>query len=126
MIPRPHIDWFALAPVDALLAGSAIALLSAVLVPRPWRKDVASAFCALGYTVALGFAIALYVRSAHPHGVVADVFRRDRLTELAGIIVAATGLLATAISYRERWREDHVGEYYALLDRKSTRLNSSH
>src|SRR5207253_7689684 len=73
------------------------------------------AFCALGYTVALGFAVALYVRSAHPHGVVADVFRRDRLTELAGIIVAGSGLLATAISYRERWREDHVGEYYALL-----------
>src|SRR5437667_4646458 len=115
MIPRPHIDWFALAPMNALLAVSAIALLSAVLVPRPWRKGVASAFCALGYAVALGFAIALYIRSAHPHGVVADVFRRDRLTELAGIIVAGTGLLATAISYRERWREDHVGEYYALL-----------
>src|SRR5207253_4814365 len=101
--------------LNALLAVSAIALLSAVLVPRPWRKGVASAFCALGYTVALGFAVALYVRSAHPHGVVADAFRRDRLTELAGIIVAGTGLLATAISYRERWREDHVGEYYALL-----------
>ena len=115
MIPRPHIDWFALAPMNALLAASAIALLSAVLVPRRWRKGIASAFCALGYTVALGLAIALYVRSAHPHGVVADVFRRDRLTELAGVIVAGSGLLATAISYRERWREDHVGEYYALL-----------
>ena len=52
MIPRPHIDWFALAPMNALLAASAIALLSAVLVPRPWRKGVASTFCALGYAVA--------------------------------------------------------------------------
>ncbi len=115
MIPRPHVDWFALAPVNALLAAAALALLCAVLVPRSSRKPVAATLCALGYAVAFGFAIALYVRSAHGHGVVADAFRRDRLTELAGIIVAGSGLLATAISYRERWREDHVGEYYALL-----------
>jgi NADH-quinone oxidoreductase subunit N len=115
MIPRPHVDWFALAPVNSLLAATAIALLSAVLVPRPWRKGVAASFCAVGYSVAIGFAIALYVRSAQPHGVVVNAFSRDRLTELAGIIVAGSGLLATAISYRERWREDHVGEYYALL-----------
>jgi NADH-quinone oxidoreductase subunit N len=115
MIPRPHIDWFALAPMNALLLASAIALLSAVLVPRSWRKGVASGLCALGYLAAFGFAVALYVRSAHPQGVVADAFSRDRLTALAAMIVAGTGLLATAISYRERWREDHVGEYYALL-----------
>jgi NADH-quinone oxidoreductase subunit N len=115
MIPRPHVDWFALAPVNSLLAASALALLCAVLVPRSARKQAAATFCALGYAVALGFAVALYVRSAHGHGVVADAIRRDRLAELAGMIVAGTGLLATAISYRERAREDHAGEYYALL-----------
>ena len=115
MIPRPHVDWFALAPVNSLLAVSALALLCAVLVPRSARKPVAAALCALGYAVAFGLAIALYVRSAHGHGVVADAIRRDRLAELAGTIVAGTGLLATAISYRERSRADHVGEYYALL-----------
>ncbi|HEU5277565.1 MAG TPA: NADH-quinone oxidoreductase subunit N [Gaiellaceae bacterium] len=112
---RPHIDWFALAPVNTLLAAAALALLSAVLVPRRARKPVAATLSALGYAVAFGFAVALYVKSAHGHGVVADAFRRDRLTELAGIIVAGSGLLATAISYRERGRGDHVGEYYALL-----------
>jgi NADH-quinone oxidoreductase subunit N len=115
VIPRPHVDWFALAPVNALLAATALALLAAVLVPQRTRKPVAATLCAIGYAVAFGFAIALYVRSAHGHGVVADEFRRDRLAELAGMMVAGSGLLATAISYRERWREDHVGEYYALL-----------
>jgi NADH-quinone oxidoreductase subunit N len=115
VIDRPQIDWFALAPVNSLLAASALALLCAVAVPRPWRKPVTATLCALGYGVALGFAIALFERSAEGHGVVANAFMRDRLAALAGIIVAGSGLLATAISYRERWREDHVGEYYALL-----------
>jgi NADH-quinone oxidoreductase subunit N len=115
MIPRPHIDWFALAPVDSLLAATALALLCAVLVPRAWRKPLAAAICGLGYAAAFGFAIALYVRSAHGSGVVADAVRRDRLAELAALIIAGSGLLATALSYSERWREDHIGEYYALL-----------
>jgi NADH-quinone oxidoreductase subunit N len=115
VIPRPHVDWFALAPVNALLLATAIALLCAVLVPRSWRKPLSATICALGYAIALGFAIAVYVRSAHGHGVVAEAFRRDRFAELATMIVAGTGLLAVGISYRERAREDHAAEYYSLL-----------
>ncbi|TML18604.1 MAG: NADH-quinone oxidoreductase subunit N [Actinobacteria bacterium] len=115
MIQRPHIDWFALAPVNALLAAAAIALLAAVLVPRRARRTTAATVCALGYAVAFGFAIALYVRSAHGHGVVADAIRRDRFAELAQMIVAGAGVLATGISFRERMRDNHVAEYYALL-----------
>ncbi len=112
---RPQVDWFALAPVNALLLAAALALLCAVLVPRPWRKDVSAALCAAGYAVAFGFAVALYVRSAQGHGIVADAIRRDRFAELAGMIVAGSGLVAVGISYRERAREDHVAEYYSLL-----------
>jgi NADH-quinone oxidoreductase subunit N len=115
VIDRPHIDWLALGPMNSLLLAAALALLCSVLIPGTWRKPAAATLCALGYAVALGLAIALYVRSAQANGVVADALRRDRLAELATIIVAGSGLLATAISYRERWREDHVGEYYALL-----------
>ena len=115
MIHRPHVDWFALAPVNALLATAAIALLTAVLVPRRARRTTAAVVCALGYAVAFGFAIALYVRSAHGIGVVADAIRRGRFTELAQLVVAGAGLLATGISFRERMRDDHVAEYYALL-----------
>jgi NADH-quinone oxidoreductase subunit N len=115
VIDRPHIDWFALAPVNALLLAAALALLCAVLVPPAWRKPTAAVLCGLGYAAAFGLAIALYVRSAHAHGVVVDALRRDRLAELATIIVAGSGLLATAISYKERGHKGHVGEYYALL-----------
>ena len=115
MIPRPHVDWFALAPVNSLLAATGLALLCAVLAPASARKAVTATLCGLGYATALGFAVALYVKSAHGHGVVVDAFRRDRLAELTAIIVAGSGILATAVSYRERWREDHIGEYYALL-----------
>src|SRR5438552_1400804 len=115
MIQRPHVDWFALAPVNALLLAAALALLCAVLVPRARRQEIAATFCALGYAAAFGLAVALYVRSAHGHGVVADALRRDRLAELATLLVAGSGLLAVGISYREHAREAHVGEYYALL-----------
>jgi NADH-quinone oxidoreductase subunit N len=115
MIQRPHVDWFALAPVNALLAAAAIALLCAVLVPRASRRPTAAIVCAIGYAVAFAFAIALYVRSAHGHGVVADAIRRDRFTELAQLIVAGTGVLATAVSVRERMADEHVAEYYSLL-----------
>jgi NADH-quinone oxidoreductase subunit N len=115
MIARPHVDWFALAPVNALLLATGVTLLCAVLVPRPWRKGVSASVCAVGYAVAFGFAVALYVKSAHGHGVVADAFRRDRLAELATMLVAGAGLLTIGVSYRERAREDHAAEYYSLL-----------
>ncbi|MFL5981591.1 MAG: NADH-quinone oxidoreductase subunit N [Gaiellaceae bacterium] len=115
MIPRPHVDWFALAPVNALLVATGIALLCAVLVPRSWRRGIAATVCALGYAAAFGFAIALFVRSAHGHGVVADAFQRDRLAQLATMILAGSGLLAVGVSFRERAREDHAAEYYSLL-----------
>jgi len=115
VIPRPHVDWFALAPVNALLLATGIALLCAVLVPRRWRKGVAATVCALGYAVAFGFAVALYVKSAHGHGVVADAFRRDRLAQLATMILAGSGLLTIGLSYGGRDRDDHAAEYYSLL-----------
>ena len=115
MIHRPHVDWFALAPVNTLLLAAGLALLTAVLVPRKARRPVGASLCALGYAAGFGFAIAVYVRSAHGTGVIADAIRRDRWAALAQIIVAGAGLVATGISYRERSRDDHVGEYYALL-----------
>jgi NADH-quinone oxidoreductase subunit N len=115
VIPRPHVDWFALAPVIALLAAAAIALLSAVLVPARTRRTFTSVVCAAGYAVAFAFAVALYVRSGHGIGLIADSMRRDRFAELAQMIVAGTGVLTVGISLRERMTDEHVAEYYALL-----------
>jgi NADH-quinone oxidoreductase subunit N len=89
--------------------------MAAVLLPRRARRTTGAALCALGYATAFGFAIALYVRGAHGAGVVADALRRDRYSALAQMIVAGAGLLATGVSFRERMRDDHVAEYYALL-----------
>jgi NADH-quinone oxidoreductase subunit N len=116
VIDRPHIDWFALAPINALLAAAALALLCAVLVPRSWRRPLAASLCVVGYAVAFGFAVALYVRSAQAQGVVVDAMERDRLAEFATMVLAGSGILATAISYNSgRSRDEHVAEYYALL-----------
>jgi NADH-quinone oxidoreductase subunit N len=114
MIHRPPVDWFALAPINALLAATGLALLVAVLVPRRSRRTTATIVCALAYAVAFGFAVALYVRSAHAHGVVANAIVRDRYAALAQMIVAGAGLLAVGISTNAR-REEHASEYYALL-----------
>jgi NADH-quinone oxidoreductase subunit N len=115
VIQRPHIDWFALAPMTALFAAGALALMAAVLVPRRARRTTGAVVCALGYAVAFGFAIALYARSPHAHGVIADSLRRDRFGQFAQMILAASGVLAVGVSFRERMRDDHVAEYYALL-----------
>jgi NADH-quinone oxidoreductase subunit N len=115
VIPRPHVDWFALAPINALLAAAMIALLAAVLVRPRARRAFAAGVCALGYAVALGFAIALYVKTPHGHAIIAGSMQRDRFGEFAQMIVAATGILAIGVSVRERMTDEHVAEYYALL-----------
>jgi NADH-quinone oxidoreductase subunit N len=115
MIHKPPVDWFALSPTLALLAAAGILLLVAVLVPRGVRKLVSAAVCGAGFAAAFGLAIAVADRSAHGQAVVADAIFRDRWSATTAVILAGCGLVATAISYGERWREDHIGEYYALL-----------
>ena len=115
MIHKPHIDWFALSPSLALLAASGVLLMVAVLVPKKLRKPVAAIVCGAGFVAALVFGIALDDKSPHAAIIVADSMFRDRWAALAQIIIAGCGIVAVLISYGERWREEHVGEYYALL-----------
>ncbi len=115
MIHRPSVDWFALAPVFALLGASGVALLAAVLMPVRTRKPFAASVTALGYVGAGVAAGLLYWKSADGHPVVSDAFMRDRWTALATIVIAGTGFLAVLVSYAQRARAEHVAEYYALL-----------
>ena len=115
MIHKPHVDWFALAPTNALLVAAGAALLWAVIAPRRARKGGAAVLAGAGFVAAFVFAAFLYSRSAHGAGVVADALRRDRWAALAELIVAGSGLLAIPIAYRERTREEHAGDFYALL-----------
>ena len=115
MIHRPHVDWFALAPSNSLLVAAGILLLGAVLVPRDRRKPFSAVVCAAGYVTSLVWAALLFSHSAHGEAIVGAAIRRDRFAALAQLIVAGCGLVAVGISYGERWRETHIGEYYALL-----------
>jgi NADH-quinone oxidoreductase subunit N len=115
VIETPSVDWFALSPELAMLGAAGVALLGAVLVPRSWNKPLAVVACALGFAGGFVAAALLYWKSPEAQGVVADAVRRDRFGALAQMIVAGSGLLAVGISYSWRTREEHVGEYYALL-----------
>ena len=115
MIPRPHVDWFALAPILAMLGASGVLLLVAVLVPRVVRRPIAAVVCAIGFVTAFVLACFLDARSPDPTTVVADAMYRDRWGALAQVLIAGCGLVAVLLSYREPWRDEHVAEYYALL-----------
>ncbi|HEY6963169.1 MAG TPA: NADH-quinone oxidoreductase subunit N [Gaiellaceae bacterium] len=115
MISKPHVDWFALAPVLALLGASGLLLMVAVFVPRSARKPV-SAFLAFAGFVAAGiWAAFLDDRSPSAQALVHDSMFRDRWAALAQVILAGSGAIAVLVSYRERMRDDHVAEYYSLL-----------
>src|SRR5205814_9855490 len=44
-----------------------------------------------------------------------DAIVRDKWSALAQVLLAGAGAVAVLISYRERMRDEHVAEYYALL-----------
>jgi NADH-quinone oxidoreductase subunit N len=114
-IDTPSVDWFALSPTVAMTAAAGGLLMVAVFVPRDIRKLVAASLCGAGFVTA--FVLAIVVADESPDGgtAVADSIFRDRWAAVAQVLIAACGLFAVAISYGERWREEHVAEYYALL-----------
>src|SRR5881275_3528713 len=115
MIPRPHVDWFALAPELMLLGAMGFALMGPVLLPREHRRDFGALAAALGFAGAFVYAIVVYVHTPDVHSVIADSVRRDRFGALAQVIVCGAGLLTVGVSYTERMRDEHIAEYYAVL-----------
>ncbi len=115
MIHTPSVDWFAISPSLVALGAAAVCLLSGVLLPRWLLRPFAAFVCALGFIAGLFMASLLYWRSGTPSLEVADAIARDRYAAVAQLIVMGAGLLTIGVSYSARMREDHVGEYYALL-----------
>ena len=111
---KPHVDWLALAPVLALLAGMTLALLGSVIGPRSARRGLAAFWCFGGFVAAGVLSGFLFDRSANGGPITAESMSRDRLAALAAIIIAGAGAIAVLVSWGERRRE-HAGEYYALL-----------
>ena len=87
MIQRPHVDWFLLAPSNALLAASAICLLGAVLFPSGSRRAATAVVCAAGFITAFVFALLLFVKSPHAHQDIGLAVIRDRWGALSAMIV---------------------------------------
>jgi hypothetical protein len=71
VIDTPSIDWLALSPVLAPLAGAGIALLLSVVLPYGVRRAVAAFFGALGLLVGLILAAYVYWKSPDAQGIVA-------------------------------------------------------
>jgi NADH-quinone oxidoreductase subunit N len=115
MIDTPSVDWFALSPSLITLSAAAICLLSAVLCPRWLLRPFAAFICALGFLGAFAAAIVLFVKSPDAHLIVAEAASRDRLAAFVQMIVMGSGLLTIGVSYSARMRQEHIGEYYALL-----------
>src|SRR5439155_3093798 len=61
------------------------------------------------------WAGSLEARSPTAPALVHDAMWRDRWGALAQVIIAGSGAVAVLASYRERLRDEHVAEYYALL-----------
>jgi NADH-quinone oxidoreductase subunit N len=124
-LSTPHIDWFGVSPILALIGGSFLALFCAVLVPRALRRPAAAGLAIAAFTAGLVLAIWLYVDSANGHTIVAGAFYRDRWTALGQIILCSVGLATTlvGIDHVPGWgrgadperRDDHVAEFFALL-----------
>jgi len=115
MIQKPHVDWLALSPELALLAAAGLLLMVAVFVPRRAKSAVAAFTGFAGFVTAFVFAVVLCARSPHAVTLIHDSMFRDRWGALAQILIAGSGAVAVLVSYGERWSQEHVAEYYALL-----------
>ena len=113
MIDTPSVDWLALSPSLALLAGAGIALLSIVL-PRWMQKAVAATAGFAGFAAAVAFAVVLFDRSPSPETLLQGSMTRDQLAAMAQVILGVTGAAVVLASWGERRRLNHA-EYYALL-----------
>lgn len=115
MIRTPTVDWAGLAPYLALLGGVAAIMLVAPFV-RGGKRNAAGGIAALiALAGALAAEIALYAADDTGRTIIAGALRRDRLGELAGAIVCATGLAAVLMGWRERDDDERRAEFHALV-----------
>ncbi len=90
-------------------------LFVAVFVPAGPRRAVAAFFGFAGFVTAFVFAVLVDVKSPISTTIIADSLYRDRWAALAQVLIAGSGAVAVLIAYRERMRDEHIAEYFALL-----------
>jgi NADH-quinone oxidoreductase subunit N len=112
--PTPTVDWAALSPELVLLGGAAICLLVPLFMPHGWRRHFCASVSVVSFLGAGAAAIALFHTDEVGVGIIAEALQRDRLAELAQVIVIGAGLLTVGVSHAYVLRE-RMGEYYTLL-----------
>lgn len=112
MIQGPSVDWVAIAPEIALIAG-AFGLLLLATFARAYERGL-SVIMGLGaLAVSAGFAIAAWGDA--PVVTLSDAFRVDDLTELVRITVAIMAALVILLSIGWARFREHGSEFTALL-----------
>jgi NADH-quinone oxidoreductase subunit N len=125
---KPDLDWAGLTPSLVLLGASIVVLIVGVLLPLGWRRPF-GAFVAAGAFIAAGIvAGVLFGLDAEATGFARGTLVRDRLAELAQVLVCGAGLLTVGIGYWESRsprgedvpehltdERERVAEFYALL-----------
>ena len=101
---QPTIDWAALSPELILLGGASLCLVLALFLPWSWRQPFCAAVAALSLIGAGAAAVVLFTMDDTATGIVADALQRDRLAELAQILIVGSGLLAVGVSFN--WERD--------------------
>jgi NADH-quinone oxidoreductase subunit N len=115
VIHTPHIDWLALSPSLSLLGAAGLLLMVAVFVPRRVKSAIAGLAGFAGFVTAFVFATVVDAKSPHGTTLIHDSIFRDRWSALAQVLIAGSGAVAVLLSVGERWNEEHLAEYYALL-----------
>ena len=104
MIHTPHVDWFSISTILALLGSSFVALRRPVLVPAAWRRR-----CRCPRLLRIGDGrrrpLGLAVREQRAgHRVIANSFYRDRWTALSQVLICGIALVDRARRRRPRPR----------------------
>jgi NADH-quinone oxidoreductase subunit N len=109
----PHVDFAALGPIEALLAGSLIVLMLGLLRSRQVRHQLVPLVTLITLLVTIGVTVWQW----HDHtSVVAGAMSIDGLSLVLTLVVVSAGVAATLLSWRALApREAAHGEYYALL-----------
>ena len=81
-LATPSIDWGALSPYLALLAGVALVMLVSVFVPGSARNALGAAIAVLSLVGAGAAAVILYTSDATGENIIAGSLRSDRLADL--------------------------------------------
>ncbi len=109
----PHVDFAALGPMEALLAGSIVVLMVGLLRSRVARHTAVPALTLLTLAAAVGLTVWQW---SDRRSVLAGAMQIDGLTLVLTLVFLAAGIAATLLSWRALApREAAHGEYHSLL-----------